>query len=432
MNRNCCNLLNLLALTLSTMGLTGCSSMFNPDKTISTALAGYFPETETATHEMEQQLQAVVNESTGETFSGSSSNRGPSQSNPDRQNNGSSWDKIEQAMAGDSGDTFVSLETADFGSRESARNAQQANNQTVVPMPTPKPTQEELIRIYDQINSQDPIPQKYQPLPPLIQRPVIYDESIVKAHGESNELGNQPNAPQSDISWKDSLEATIAHLEEELKSLSGPTDESENLQKCLQILNSVDNDRGFVDMVNHLKSLQESLPKPQYDALRKIIEATGQNQSSLLEQLRAAMDRVAPTANLRIQNATFCTAVNGFGKVDRFDEDRFAIDDEVLVYCELDNFAEEKATGSSNVATHRCRLDAQVEFINDSGETLFVESFADITDESESDRKDFYLFFRFRIPKLPIGTNRVQIRFHDKIGRKNATLESPLVFTVTE
>ena len=416
-----------ILILVAILSQTGCNTLFNPDKTISTALASYVTDSSTSESGDLEQLVADVEESAANQNVTADSTQPET---PDM--------KFLDIPPRHKASPIVDQEFS-ISDREP-----DSQNQPSVPPPadaplSPQPKtpiqtqtekdQEELLKIYDKINEFE-APRSAQPLSPLIQRPFLFDRNLFEPQIKT-ELQNELYPTRSDISWKDSLEATIDHLQEELNRVDEKSVEFHSLQKCLKILNSVESDKSFVELAGKLNSLQQNLPLHQFEAIRQLIQSTDDQKSNLMEQLHDAVEQVAQSANLKINNVAFCTSVQGFGKFKRFADYRFEPGDEVLLYCELENFAETQTT-ASNSATRKCHFDAQIEFLDENDVTNYVESFANISDECQTPRKDFYLFFRFKIPKLSAGNHRIQIRFNDKIGRKKATLAEPIPFVLAE
>ncbi|MEC9094924.1 MAG: hypothetical protein VX438_19605 [Planctomycetota bacterium] len=415
-------LLVLLSLFLFQLG---CNTIFNPDPAISTALQAYLPESNEP--DGERQFTKSVNPGEGVKVRLGTSTALPTNNSSKPSAKLSSWQKIEKELS-----TSASLADPDRISQTNSI-AKQQHRRSISDPASEAPQQHppaKLIRIYS--NQQQPFQKPSAPIPtfPLIQRPIIYNQSIVEQAIEAEQEFNPEAHRQSDISWKDSLEATIAHLHEELKSLNKDSAEAKKLEKSLNILKSVESDSSFVNLVDKLDLLDSALPPHQFNALKKVIEQTDEDQSNLISQLRNAVQTVSQSAALKINNADFCTEVSGFGKFKKFDSQCFNAGDEVLLYCELENFSEDVHSNLDNETVHTSRFDAQIEFIGKTDETNYVKSFADITDQCQTNRKDYYLFFRFQIPNLEPGHHRLQIRIKDKIGQKNATLAKPIPFEV--
>ncbi len=276
----------------------------------------------------------------------------------------------------------------------------------------------------------------------LIQPPIMSFTPLVPLTGTDAFQGlSGRDQRQSEITWRDSLEATVSHLEEELNSQQIGLAEAERLKNFLVVLQSLDEEGSLVDWVTRFQDFKSSLPKHHFEAFTGVLSAgDGQpiDSCQLISRLKEAINEVSHSADLKIKNVAICTEVEGFGKVKKFSNLQFRPGDEILVYCEIENFTEEKSVEVSQVSsgksdapqTHVCRFDAQVQFLNADGETDHVTSFADIRDNCQTSRTDFYMFFRIQIPNLPPGSHLIQVRLNDKVGHKNAALPHPVAIVV--
>lgn len=483
----------LILIALCAACHCGCTSIFNPDSAIDAAIAAYsstdqipngeqsltvprgdfavsdrndpnprFQESITGLSESPAiSTQATLGETGSLRASNGRNDRGGRQSNksePSAQDSPSSWERIEKSLLSSrdsSHDTsFQSLPSGE--PREYGRVPNSSFEKTVVGMEASeavanrvaKESNEgttELIQIYDRNpirNETESKPKKTESYLPLIQRSVVPEVNVPKISfdgifDEEPEQRMVSGGMQEDrgINWRDSLEAAGDHLREELKSGQIEKADATQLNVLLEILDSIDGDnRSLVNLVSKMKELKESLPPHHYNALRAVITKTKGESSSgqqLDDLFRQALDVVSETSELGIKKAAICNEVNGFGKFNQFESNQFRPGDEVLLYCEIENFATEDIEVAEGTV-HQCEFKAQVEYINGNGETDHVQSLAKITDQSKSDRRDFYILFRIRIPDLSSGDHSLQVQIQDKVGRKSARLDHPIRFHIVE
>jgi len=482
----------LFLIALSTACHCGCTSIFNPDSAIDAAIAGYssdqpsfsiddessvgkrddqrnlngarlterslnvsagnpeFPRTQASTDSRDvDRLQ--VKERVGNR------NASPPPKTQDKHEAvlQSSWDKIEQSVLSipdpDPKSAFQSL-PYQFSSRSDVlSNApvqgygpeQKSNSRGVV-----KETDDssQLIQIYDRESVADKKELDNQQSPksylPLIQRSVVSDVKIpgiafdrIFETDASISQSAKRSTDTKGVNWRDSLEAAGEHLREELKSGQIGEGDAKNLTVFLEILDSIDGDnRSLVSLVGKIKDLKASLPPHHYDALRTVISQTkidGSSGQQLDDLFRQALDVVSETSDLGIKKAAICNEVTGFGKFKQFENNRFRPGDEVLIYCEIENFSTENIDGEDG-EVHQCEFNAQIQFVNDKGETDHVQSLAKITDQSKSNRRDFYILFQIRIPDLENGDHSLQVQIQDKVGHKTARLDQPIRFQIAK
>ena len=467
-----------LLLLLNLLTSVGCSSLFNPDHAITSALQAYLPEESDGSgfdRNAIEELDSAAPEPAkpaphlsssiklkkrnlperNQSESGSSVenplnpatlkarshfnqagpnrnliNREPAESPEESpEEHLPSWEKIERELKAVSGSGL-----------QKPREPMQQKPGTVLSIPRERKKQSDqsvqenrqpgsLPAIADRIHGRRPFPASTLLIPRLnISKHVLPETPTSSPPSKDIVPETTETASDADITWKDSLAATIEHLREELESQQVPSKDPQ-LNQCLKILSSVEKDPSFVSLVGKLELLKGSLPRHQYEAIRKIIQATDDKNPNLMVELNRAVREVASSAELEINNPQLCLEVEGFGKFKKTPSPHFSPGDEVLLYCELNNFSEETSE-QGHAKSRTCRFDAQVEFLDASGETNVVKSFANIQDHCQSERTDFYLFFRLQIPKLEAGQHKIQLRFTDLVGRKKATLDSPLEITV--
>lgn len=482
-----------ILIALCTACHCGCASIFNPDSAIDAAIAAYSstdqisndeqPSTGLSDHSavsdrndpnsrFQDSLTGVL-ESQGnstqpnEKDSGSlyaiseqaNGHTGLPRTRSDHQapDSSSSWDLIEKSLLSSQDSKHdSSFQSLPSGSPQEDRNRPNSSREKtvggietfhvenrVVAEPNGKTT--ELIQIYDRnpiANESEPKRAKAESYLPLIQRSVVPDVDVPKISfdgmfDEEPERFMVSGGVNEDrgINWRDSLEAAGDHLREELKSGQIGKADATQLNVLLEILDSIDGDnRSLVNLVSKMKELKESLPPHHYNALRTVIAKTKGEASSgqqLDDLFRQALDVVSETSDLGIKKAAICNEVNGFGKFNQFESNQFRPGDEFLLYCEIENFSTEDIEGAEGTV-HQCEFKAQVEYINSKGETDHVQSLAKITDQSKSDRRDFYILFRIRIPDLAAGDHSLQVQIQDKVGRKSARLDHPIRFHIVE
>lgn len=486
----------LFLIALSTACHCGCTSIFNPDSAIDAAITAYSsdknsfsmddetsdggrddqrnlkggrltePSLNVSTENPELQQDRALTDSidlglsqsdepTGDHKAGSSLKTQDDQTSVSE----SSWDKIEQSVLNsldpNPKSTFQSLPN-EFSRGGTSRSGVSRNAPVQSPGLSRKSdnrglgsetrNSSPLIQIYDResVAGNPELSDQRSPTSnlPLIQRSIVSDVKIpgiafdqIFETDTSISQSAKRSADAKGVNWRDSLEAAGEHLREELKSGQIGEDDAKNLTVFLEILDSVDGDnRSLVSLVSKIKDLKESLPPHHYNALRTVIAQTkidGSSGQQLDDLFRQALDVVSETSDLGIKKAAICNEVTGFGKFKQFESNRFSPGDEVLIYCEIENFSTEDIDGEDG-EVHQCEFNAQIQFVNGQGETDHVQSLAKITDQSKSNRRDFYILFRIRIPDLSNGDHSLQVQIQDKVGRKTARLDQPIRFQIAK
>ncbi len=113
--------------------------------------------------------------------------------------------------------------------------------------------------------------------------------------------------------------------------------------------------------------------------------------------------------SLSVMNLAFCTEVESFGVVTKFPRYEFRPNQQVLLYCELENFL------SSRVADgYQTQLQGKYTILNEQGSVAFESALPKDTDLCAHKRRDFYCTYLLHIPKnLRPGQYRLRLQIED-------------------
>lgn len=445
--------LTLLLLTVTPL-LIGCTRLFSPDSVINSALTSYLPddsdaeipdaergvlrsgtessEVETSSNELTDLpvlSETLDSEGMGSLEVNSELSRTESQGELN-----SSWTRIEQHVESEPVNSSDVIGSGNVGVQGAGSG------------------DDKVIRIIDAKKDGVAVSQKpestgwtHAPFAttvpdttggaPLIERPVIESTPTMNFHSgfQWDQLQLNSNN-ESGSSWRDSLDATISHLREELKSEQIGKVESHELAAWLSILDSMEGkDESWLEWYGRVQEMKKKLTPEQFEAIELALEGLGgrlANSGNSVQHLEWLLGELRSKAELAIRNVAICSEVSGYGKYKPFEKYEFRGEDEVLIYCELEHFAHQMAADSP--AEYLYHFDAQVHYVDQRGATNHVQSFADIQEKCKNQRHDFYLFFRVQIPNLKPGGHSIQLRIHDKIGQKKATLNVPVSFQVVQ
>ncbi len=181
---------------------------------------------------------------------------------------------------------------------------------------------------------------------------------------------------------------------------------------------------------------------PLLDRVSKIDldHADPQEVAVLSEQLQAAAARLEPKAALRIDRATFCRKVAGFGRYDPWpDGQAFGPADLAELYVEVRHVTSEPASGAANGEAFVTRLASTLEVRDAAGRLVEQTDPADWqkrvpaarfdrTDFSRTPVRDYFLKYRFPVPPVP-GAYTVTVEVRDPAGVRKAR-SKPVEFRV--
>jgi hypothetical protein len=97
---------------------------------------------------------------------------------------------------------------------------------------------------------------------------------------------------------------------------------------------------------------------------------------------------------LVVRNLTFCTEVQGYGKVKRVEKDEFKPNQETLLYAEVNYF-----TSESTPRGYYTSLKSSYRIFDADGRRIDEHSYAPTEDYCQNRRHDFFIGYRVRLPQ---------------------------------
>ena len=134
----------------------------------------------------------------------------------------------------------------------------------------------------------------------------------------------------------------------------------------------------------------------------------------VLEDQRIAMSHLGAVSNLEVKNAAFCSHVDGFGSVTKFPTNQFRPNQEVLLYCEVDNFVSIKVKEG-----YETKLRGNYEIV-DANQTRVADFILpEETDFCKSMRRDYFFVYRiYTPPNIAPGRYQLRLTIEDMKGNK--------------
>lgn len=121
-----------------------------------------------------------------------------------------------------------------------------------------------------------------------------------------------------------------------------------------------------------------------------IICRTAETQPLLAE----ALLKLAESAPLVVRNLAFCTEVQSYGCIKRFDQYEFQPSQEVLLYAEVENFVSRPTPEGYHTS-----LRSSYRILDDNGACIAEHSFAPTEELCQNPRRDFFIGYHLRLPK---------------------------------
>jgi hypothetical protein len=133
-----------------------------------------------------------------------------------------------------------------------------------------------------------------------------------------------------------------------------------------------------------------------------------------LQSHRKAQMSLAAVSNLEIQNATFCTEVDSFGILSKFPQYHFRKDQELLLYCELDNFVSTPVKDGFET-----QLQGSYEIVDSNGRRVADQLLPMDEHVCRNQRRDYFIAYRMYMPQdVKPGRYTLKLTIEDMKGHK--------------
>ncbi|MCR9294682.1 MAG: hypothetical protein NXI32_18345 [bacterium] len=178
---------------------------------------------------------------------------------------------------------------------------------------------------------------------------------------------------------------------------------------------------------DHLQNLDPAAQKYIRDTLLALEQATNSGGDSIastrmteaLERHRSASQELASIAPLRVLNLAFCTEIDNFGVIKKFPRYRFRPNQQVLLYCELENFV-----SKSFDEGYETRLGGYYRIIDAQGRSVVKRDLPEDRDLCANRRSDFYIGYLLSLPdSIAAGPYKLQLSIEDIHGKKSGQAE---------
>ena len=171
------------------------------------------------------------------------------------------------------------------------------------------------------------------------------------------------------------------------------------------------------------------------DAVRSLLSSMTSEGSlvsphQLASRLEEIQMQLAAWSGMSITRAALCTRVDGFGRYETFPSYRFLAgrEHEIIVYTELDSFAQEETVGPDGHARYGIELSQRLElYLVADDLNTWNRAAETVRDESRNRLRDYYLTNRVWLPgTLGVGRYNLKIVMRDLIGDKIAETIIPI------
>ena len=175
-----------------------------------------------------------------------------------------------------------------------------------------------------------------------------------------------------------------------------------------------------IESIEGLNETEQHYVKNQLLGLWTMIDpdghpSSGRRITEALPRFREATRYMAAaTDSLTLNSLEFCTEIESYGQIKPFEGNRFAAGQQVILYCEVENFAAESKDGH-----YQTQLQGNYDIYDATGTKVISQLLPADQQRSRNRLRDYFVAYQMNLPKgLPSGTYRLQLTIEDVVGKK--------------
>ncbi|MEZ6074803.1 MAG: hypothetical protein R3C56_03735 [Pirellulaceae bacterium] len=220
------------------------------------------------------------------------------------------------------------------------------------------------------------------------------------------------------LDWRQHIAAAISQLEQQAAS-DGPQEQVHRQMVDRLLHLSLGDIEAASEPIEGLQTNGQDFIRHSLKALFEVTNPTGNPVDIKLHlshaQPASAAQPLGCGQQFRSANATFCTEVDGFGVVTKFPQYAFKPDQELLLYCELDNFVSTHTEGKG----YETQLQGSYEIVDSSGRRIADQLLPMDSHLCRNQRRDYFIAYRIYMPqKVEPGKYQLKLTVEDMKGRK--------------
>ncbi|WP_145091807.1 hypothetical protein [Rosistilla carotiformis] len=229
---------------------------------------------------------------------------------------------------------------------------------------------------------------------------------------------------------REHLDALITHYEAQDFALDTPEGLTQ-LAKLRMLYLLADKPDQAMQKVDELTAAEQDYLRYQMMTMWNLVDPDGspsraRRWEKSLENLRLASGHLAAaTESLNVSSIAFCTEVESYGRITPFKDYKMEPGQQVILYCEIDNFASERL--SDGYETH---FQGSYDLFNADGVRVAEQVLPADKQTCNNYRRDYFIAYRLYLPKqLAPGPHRIQLTIEDLKGKKfgQSTLDFEVV-----
>lgn len=228
-------------------------------------------------------------------------------------------------------------------------------------------------------------------------------------------------ASNSSLNWNQSVIQAISALEKQMEA-SPAADENLRLHQELTLRMLYASLRKPEEAMEPISGLSDEENEYYRNQMLALIEASNpdampvrsRHLSLVMDSQRKATGFLAAASNLEVRNIAFCTDVERYGVVTKFPKYQFKPDDEVLLYCEVENVSALPVKDG-----FESQLQGSYEILDTNGNRIVEQTLPMEPDVCQNVRRDYYMVYRIFMPQqISPGNYKLRLTIEDLKARK--------------
>lgn len=207
-----------------------------------------------------------------------------------------------------------------------------------------------------------------------------------------------------------------------------PAERSARLIRLRHLLVLSGDPDAAVEKIDGISEAEQEFLRHQLLGLWMIIDPEGHPTSpsrrftSAVPQIReAAKFAAAATDALEVRSLAFCTDIQSYGQFKAFEGNRFKAAQQVILYCEIDNFTAKNVEGGFE--TH---LQGSYDIYDGENRKVLSQLLPADQQVSANYLRDYFIAYQMLIPQeLPAGTYKLRLTMEDRNGKKYGNADIP-------
>lgn len=244
----------------------------------------------------------------------------------------------------------------------------------------------------------------------------------VPAHSSSiPQLPPAANEKPTPASWSQSIASAIEMLEKQIKEQPSG-DEALRLHQELTLRMLYVSVRKLDNAMRPIDGISEHENEYYRNQMLALFEASNpdampartKHLTLVMNSQREATNHLAAASNLEVRGTSFCTEVERYGVFTKFPKYQFLPDQEVLLYCELENVATRKVRDG-----FESQLQGSYEIIDNQGRAVAVQILPMEPDICQNLRRDYFIVYKIYMPQqIAPGAYKLRLTIEDMNARK--------------